>query len=154
MMEEEKNYKAKVVDRHNRNLMIIALVLACFTYVYINDSLKKTESRPPDASYRLIKMTAKSVPVKVRFSSSPPQGFKLIPERVTVQPEKITLIGPEALLEETIFAETSIIDTSQATKKFAKAVQLESVGGYQLYGEPYMVEVTVPIDKLEVEGSQ
>ena len=135
--------------KRNRALLVVALILALITYTYVNHALQQSEKRFQDPSYRLIKLTAKTVPVKVRFASNPPEGYRLLVKRVTVKPSKVTLIGPEALLEETASAETAILDISQTTRKITKAIPLESVAGIHLGGEPYIVEVTVPIEPLE-----
>jgi YbbR domain-containing protein len=139
----------RMPDKQNRWLLVIALALALMTYYYVNDALKHSSGAPSDPSYRLIKLTAKTVPVKVRFASTPPEGYRLLTERVKVVPEQITLVGPEALLEETSSAETAILDISQTTRQINKVIPLESVAGIHLTGESYLVEVTVPIEKLD-----
>ena len=131
-------------------LAVAALVLAVLTYLYVQDSLRRSQAKTYDASYKLIKLTTKSVPVKVRFASNPPEGYRLISEKVSVTPNRIIVIGPEALLEETTSAETAIMDISESTRKVVKSVPVESVAGVHLAGEPYMVEVVVPIEKLDV----
>lgn len=131
-------------------LMAVALVLASVTYFYVRDSIRRSEEKSIDPSYKLIKLTAKSVPVKVRFASNPPEGYRLISERVTVTPNRIVVIGPEALLEGATSAETAILDISQSIKKVVKTIPVESVAGIHLSGEAYEVEVVVPIEKLQL----
>lgn len=139
----------KALQKHSLPLLVVSLVLAVITYLYINDSLKRDQRKPQDPSYKLIKLTAKSVPVKVRFTSNPPEGYRLISEMVTVNPSRLVVIGPEALLEGTSSAETAIMDISQSTRKIIKAIPIESVAGIHLAGEPYLVEVVVPIEQLQ-----
>lgn len=131
-------------------LVVAALVLAVGTYFYVRDSIRKSQTKGYDASYKLIKLTAKSVPVRVRFASNPPEGYRLLSEKVSVAPNRLVVIGPEALLEDTSSAETAIIDISESTKKVVKGIPVESVAGVHLAGEPYFVEVVVPIEKLDV----
>ena len=59
------------------------------------------------------------------------------------------MVGPEALLEEASSAETALVDMSENTKTSVKKIPLESVAGIHLSGEPYLVDVTVPIEKIE-----
>jgi YbbR domain-containing protein len=126
----------------------LSLLLAAITFGYLNQKIHE-KAAPQDPSYKLIKLTAKTVPIRVRIASAPPEGYRLIQERITVNPDKVTVIGPEALLEQASFAETAIVDISQTTHKVTKSLPLESVAGVHLGGEPFIVAVTVPIDKLE-----
>jgi YbbR domain-containing protein len=128
--------------------LLIALALAAITYTYLNQMIQKS-AEPQDASYKLIKLTAKTVPVHVRVASNAPEGYRIIDQRITVDPARITVIGPEALLEEASVAETAIIDVGQSTHKIIKSIPLESVAGVHLGGEPMFVDVTIPIEKLE-----
>ena len=139
----------RLPDKKNTPILVIALILAVITYSYVNHAIQMGAKKFQDPSYRLIKLTAKTVPVKVRIASSPPEGYRLLAERVTVKPSEIIIIGPEALLEETASAETAILDISQTTRKITKALPLESVAGIHLSGKPQIVEVTVPIERLE-----
>ena len=126
----------------------IALALALITYAYLSQ-MARNNAESQDASYKLIKLTAKKVPVHVRIASVPPEGYRLIQDRVSVSPTHVTVIGPEALLEEASNAETAIIDISQTTRKIVKSIPLESVSGVHLSGEPQIVDVTIPIEKIE-----
>jgi YbbR domain-containing protein len=139
------------LNKGNRLIALVALVLAISTFLYINDSIKHKEREFADPSYKLIKLTAKSLPVKVRFASNPPTGYRLISEKVSVNPNRLVVIGPEALLEEMSTAETAIIDIGQSTRKIIKSIPIESVAGIHLTGDPYSVDVVVPIEKLEIQ---
>lgn len=136
-------------------LKIAALICAVVTYFFIYAELSNEErSRGADPSYKLIKLTAKSLPVKVRFAAEPPAGYKLLIDAVKTEPAKVTVIGPEALLDDAFNAETSLIDLSENTTTVTKRIPLESVAGTHLTGEPYLVEVTAPIQKIETETQQ
>ena len=50
-------------------------------------------------------------------------------------------------MEEADTAETALVDVSENTKTVTKKIPLESVAGIHLAGEPYSVEVTIPIEK-------
>ncbi len=81
-------------------LKIAAFFVAILTYHYISTQIASTERQNSnDASYKLIKLTAKSLPVKVRLETTPPEGYRIVEERVMVQPGQVIVIGPEALLE-------------------------------------------------------
>lgn len=130
-------------------LKIAALICAAVTYFYIYNELYREKAKMPDPSYKLIKLTAKSLPVKVRFASDPPAGYKLILEEVKISPNRVTVIGPEALLDEASNVETALIDLGENTQDTVKKISLENVAGIHLSGEPQLVEVTAPIRKIE-----
>lgn len=128
--------------------VLIALILAAITYTHLNRMIQKT-AESQDSSYKLIKLTAKTVPVHVRVASSAPAGYRIIDQRITVEPARVTVVGPEALLEDASVAETAIIDIGQSTSKIIKSIPLESIAGVRLGGDPMFVEVTIPIEKIE-----
>ncbi len=136
-------------------LKIAALICAVVTYFYIGNELShQAESRGTDPSYKLIKLTAKSLPLKVRFAADPPAGYQLLINDVKTVPAEVTVIGPEALLDEAFNAETALIDLSENTTTVTKRIPLESVAGIHLTGELQLVDVTVPIQKIDIKEKQ
>ena len=130
-------------------LKIAALACAVVTYFYITNELYREKLKTPDPSYKLIKLTAKSLPVKVRFAAEPPPGYKLTLAEVKTSPSRVTVIGPEALLDGASSAETALIDLGESTQDTVRKIPLENVAGIHLAGEPQVVEVTAPIRKIE-----
>lgn len=134
-------------------LKFFALVAAVLTYFYINGEISTIESEKKakviDPSYKLIKLTAKNLPVKVRIATAPPEGFRILTEQVVTQPPQVIVVGPEALLDEASSAETALVDISENTKTMTRKIPLESVAGIHLAGVPYLVDVTVPLEKIE-----
>ncbi len=130
-------------------MKIAALVCALATYSFIQNEIESSEKKVTDPSYKLIKLTAKNLPLKVRLASDSPEGYRILMDRVSSNPSQVIVIGPEALLEEASNAETALIDVSENTSPVTKRIPLESVAGIHLTGEPYQVEVTVPIEQVE-----
>ena len=131
-------------------LKIMALALAIPAYFYIRSEVTRAERKNvSDPSYKLIKLTAKSMPVKVRLETLPPEGYRVLVDQVAASPDRIVVIGPEALLETAQTAETAILDVSETTKSIQKKIPVESVAGIHLAGQSYTVDVTVPIQKIE-----
>jgi len=134
-------------------LKLTALAFAVATYFYIQGEVMEIEkkalemSKITDPSYKLIKLTAKNLPIKVRLATAPPEGYEIVTEKVSVNPSRLVVVGPEVLLEEASNAETALLDVSESTQSVTKKIPLESVAGTHLAGEPYVVEVTVPIEK-------
>lgn len=132
-------------------LKLAALIAAVVTYFYINGQIYTAEKEKIvlDPSYKLIKLTAKNLPVNVRIATTPPDGYRILSDQVKTEPTQVIVVGPEALLEEASTAETALIDISEGTKTITRKIPLESVAGIHLTGTPYDVEVTVPIEKIE-----
>ena len=135
-------------------LKVAALALAVITYFYIHTELENLEHKSKDPSYKLIKLTAKDLPVKVRLATVPPEGYRILTEQVVSDPPRVIVVGPEALLDEASSAETALIDVSDSTKTTQKSIPLESVAGIHLTGDPYNVSVTVPIEKIETKENK
>ena len=130
-------------------LKIVAFACAIATYFYIHNEMYRLKPAVTDPSYKLIKLTAKTLPLKARLASEPPEGYQIAADEVTTKPDHVIVIGPEALLNEAYTAETAIIDISESTGTVTKRIPLESVAGTHLTGEPYLVEVTIPIRKIK-----
>ena len=137
-------------------LKFFALVAAIVTYFLIHQEIQSLEQdkKISDPSYKLIKLTAANLPVKVRLASPAAEGHRIVDDQVSSSPAKVTVIGPEALLQEASSAETALVDVSEVTKTVVRKIPLESVAGIHLSGEPLMVEVTVPIEKIESDSKE
>lgn len=136
---------------------LAALSCAVITYLYIHHEIgiKESEKKSNDASYKLIKLTAKKLPVKVRLATAPMEGYRIIDEKISMFPQQIVVVGPEALLEGASDAETGLIDVSESTKTVTRNVAIQTVAGISLTGEPLDIQVTVPIEKIEMsEGPE
>jgi len=131
-------------------LKLAALGCAVLTYFYIHQEIITVDERKgQDPSYKLIKLTAKNLPIKARLAASPPEGYRILVDEVRTAPAHIVVIGPEVLLEEADNAETGLVDVSEHTKTTIKKIPVENVAGIHLTGEPTIVEVTIPIEKIE-----
>ncbi len=130
-------------------LKLFAVIAAVLTYFFIHHEMTGAQKGLSDPSYKLIKLTAERLPVKVRLATTPPEGYHVLADQVSSHPSDVIVIGPEALLDEASSAETALVDISESTKAFTKDIPLESVAGVHLGGKPYLVQITVPIQKIE-----
>ena len=53
---------------------------------------------------------SRRVPVRVRYSNPPPEGYRLVNQTVT--PDKLPIVGPESNVEQVGFVDTDSIDLS------------------------------------------
>ncbi len=131
-------------------LKVFSLVTAVSAYWYITNEIRISEKKNAnDPSYQLIKLTTKSLKINVRLETAAPEGYRVLENQVSTKPQQVIVIGPSALLERAVSAETAIVDISESTKTITKKIPLESVAGIPLTGEPYLVDVTVPIEAVE-----
>lgn len=130
-------------------LKLFAVIAAVLTYFFIHHEMTTAQKGVSDPSYKLIKLTAERLPIKVRLATTPPEGYYVLADQVSSRPADVIVIGPEALLDEASSAETALVDISESTKGFTKDIPLESVAGVHLGGKPYLVQVIVPIQKIE-----
>ena len=130
-------------------LKVLALISALIAYFYIHNEVYNVKESVTDPSYKLIKLTAKKLPLKVRLATEPPDGYQIVEQGVVASPTQVIVIGPEALLEDAQSAETALVDVSENTHTATKKIPLESVSGIHLAGEPFLVDVTVPVKKIE-----
>lgn len=129
-------------------LKVSALFFALLTYFHVNKEILREESRTIDPSYKLIKLTTKTLPIIPRVGTTPADGYQVRLNEVAAKPAQIVVVGPEKLLEEASSADTAMIDISENTKTVVKKISLESIAGVNLSGEPYLIDVTIPIDKI------
>ena len=59
-------------------LKIVALIFAVLGYFYIQNEIANSEKKTTDPSYKLIKLTAKTLPVKLRLETSAPWDIVLL----------------------------------------------------------------------------
>ena len=134
-------------------LKFAAFIVAVLTYSYIHNEIESGKiDNASDPSYKLIKLTAKSLPVKVRLDPTLPKGYRVLEDQIVVSPSSITVIGPEALFEDAQNAETSMLDVREYTKPVEKSVPIESVAGVHVTGEPMQVSVMIPIEASAPEA--
>ena len=111
--------------RSNFILKIAALLCAIATYFYVDQEIAKNEKKAQDPSYKLIKLTAKKLPVKARLATAPPEGYRIVMDQIAPVPAQVIVIGPEALLEEADTAETALVDVSENTRTVSKKIPLD-----------------------------
>lgn len=126
-------------------IAFLALIAAVITYFFAHNELVRS-TQAVDPSYKLIKPVAKKLPVKVRLVSSTPDGYRLIEDEIATRPSEVIVIGPEAMLESASTVETALLDISEARQTVRRSVPLDRVAGMHLAGEPYLIEVVIPIE--------
>lgn len=69
-----------------------------------------TGAVPSQIRLHFERRVSRQVPVRVRYSNPPPEGYRLVNQTVT--PEKLPIVGPESNVEQIGFVDTDSIDLS------------------------------------------
>ncbi len=97
----------------------------------------------------LAERAQRTVPVRARLVGEPPPGFVI--SSVTVKPQRLELSGPEDVVDRTRVALTEPIDVSGKEGGFTERVQLRHDSPLVRDDLSQPVEVTVAIERREVE---
>jgi len=133
---------------------IIALVLAMATWFYVfdlvnTDSFMQKKERVEDIFSRY-KFVVKEVPIKPVFSGKAPSGYVNDFERVVITPSKISIFGPEDVLEDVTELRTDKIDLSEYTRDANLKVGFSSdVKDLGIEGK--VVDVFLPVQPLQTK---
>ena len=121
--------KAKRWITHNLGLKILALVLAVATWFYISQELTNLKNEEERAIINMLhyEVVSKKLPVQLTIVGEAREEYKVIMEKVTVQPETIIVVGPKNILDEVNYARTVPIDISEYTKDVNKDVALAPI---------------------------
>ena len=80
--------------------------------VNLPSGMRLVRAIPAQIRLQFEQRTRHSVPVQVRFSGSPPDGYQV--DRFEAQPKELTLVGPESHVKTIEYAVTDPIDLSAA----------------------------------------
>ena len=94
---------------------------------------------------------SKRLLVKPNFTGVIPDGYKLIVEDITVDPNYIVVVGPGEILSEKEIVLTKPIDLSEYTKTKIVETELENISR-SLKFEKTKAKVCVPIGKASEEA--
>lgn len=136
-------------------MKLLALLLAVITYFYVQTERENAYhgtvvTRDREASGKSTRWFTKTVPIHARLKGNPAPEYRVIMDRVSRSPSQITLVGSQTALESVNKVETGWIDISGCSKTFVKKVPLENIGSIRLNGEENMVEVTIPVEKIDL----
>lgn len=133
---------------NNLGLKIAAIILAMITWFYTNWELNRLKSEEERAIIDLMhyEVTSKRVPVQITIIGELGKGHKVVPDRITADPETIVIIGPRHILEEVESVRTLPIDISEYTQDICKEIALAPIArGMTLRNN--LVSVCIPIVK-------
>lgn len=81
--------------------------------LHLPDGVTLLRAIPSQLRLRFARRKSKDVPVEVRFTALPPEGYSIVHEEIS--PEKLRIAGPEHRVDGIAVAQTDSIDLSNVT---------------------------------------
>jgi YbbR domain-containing protein len=107
--------------------------------------LTLVRAAPGQVRLRFERSTAADVPVRVRFSSPPPAGFRIAHQEI--QPKVLTIVGPESRVQQLKYVETDPIDLSHSMGKAQFHVHTFAADPQVRFKSPPAVDVVVSLER-------
>lgn len=140
---------------NNLGLKIFSLILAVATWCYVNRELTrlKTEEERTIFSMLQYEVISKKLPIQLTLIGNVKEGYEIIKNSITIDPESCVVIGPENILADINFARTVPIDVSEYTKDIDKQVALAPIArGITL--KDNFVKIYIPLVKKKETANQ
>jgi len=134
---------------------LIALVLAIATWFYIFDMVNqdsfRQKSETTEEVFSRYNFIVKELPVKPVFSGKSPDGYRVMFDKVRVEPSVISILGPEDVINDLTELNTESIDLGEYTRSAKLTLGLDSdVDLLDLDGK--VVNVYVPVEFTEADA--
>ena len=128
---------------------VISLILAIATWFYVFDLVnvdsfsQRTESA--EDAFARFKLVVKEVPVKPVFVGRSPAGYRVMFDKVVIAPSKISIFGPEEILENVSELSTDKINLGEYTRSSKLNLGLHS-DSKALNVDNKVVDVYLPVE--------
>lgn len=140
----------KNIILNNLGLKLLALFLAVLTWFYIVEELQKGAIEESEAlksifPYRIV---SKQLPIKLNLTGEPEAGYRMLKDKITLDPSSCVIIGPKSFLKKVSSIETQPISISGDVKTIIKDISIiPPIKGISI--KEKFVTVTIPIEKSE-----
>jgi len=110
-----------------------------------------TFSRAMPAQIRLHfeRRISRLVPVRVRISNPPPDGYRIVSQRA--EPESLSIVGPQSNVEQVSFVDTDSIDLSDVYGTVRIPVNVFVDDPQVRFEGPPKVVVTIVVERVETQ---
>ena len=115
--------------------------------VNLPQGMRLMRAVPAQIRLQFEQRTRLDVPLRARFSGSPPQGYQL--DRYQVEPAKLTLVGPESHVRQIEFAATDPIDLSSVVGEAEFHVNAYLGDPHVRFDKPVKISVKVSMEKTK-----
>lgn len=134
-------------------LKALALFLAVIIWLYVVGELDKgtLEEKAVFDQFIPYKLTAKQVPIKIDLIGKPHEGYRVLNDSISIKPSHCVILASKNLLKSINYVMTEEIDVSVVTRSIAKQVRIRPMAAGISFEKDFMVNVLVPIEKVEPE---
>lgn len=135
---------------------IITFALAIATWFYVFDvvdrdsfSQKKESAETVFSRYKFI---VKDVPVKPVFFGKSPEGYRVVFDKIKIEPEKVSIFGPEDIIADVDELRTDKINLGEYTRSVQLNLGLNSDADL-LNLDDKIVDIYIPIKTIDSKAS-
>jgi YbbR domain-containing protein len=133
-------------------LKITSLILALLTWGYISselykESLAKGKEAPSIINISGEKMVAKMLPIYVDIDGEPADGYRLMLDKVLINPSSSVVIGPPEIVRDLSYIATKAVDIKGKDTTITESIELSPIPNVKI-GYGGLVKITVPIAKI------
>lgn len=159
-MQNKKHDKVNMVGNlifNNFWAKIISLALAVGTWFYVfdlvnSDSFSQKNETIEDvfSHYRFI---VKEVPVKPVFTGKSPEGYRVLFDKVKIEPPLISIFGPKEIIEDMEGLQTDKIDLGEYTRSIKLNLGLHSDTKFLKITDK-VVDVFLPVETVDADSPE
>lgn len=115
--------------------------------VNLPSGMRLVRAIPAQIRLQFERRTREDVPVQVRFSGSPPAGYRV--GRYDVEPKELTLLGPESHVKRIEYAVTDPIDLTSVVGESEFHVNAFVADPHVRFDDPARITVKVTMEKTK-----
>ncbi|MFC1570351.1 CdaR family protein [Candidatus Omnitrophota bacterium] len=135
---------------------IIAFALAVATWFYVFDVVNKDgfpqKKETVEDVFSRYRFVVKEVPIKPVFYGKSPEGYQVVFDKVKLEPSKISIFGPEDIIQNVEELSTDKVNLSEYTRSVQLKLGVHSnVRMFDL--EDQIVDLYLPI-KVTTKGAK
>jgi YbbR domain-containing protein len=131
---------------------VVTFAVAVATWFYVFDLMNSDpyQHRRESAEKMLsdFNFSLKEVPIKPVFYGRPPRGYRVLFDKVKVEPEKMTIFGPKVALDQVEELRTDRIDVREYTTSVQLRLGLSSDVKY-INLDNKVVDVYLPVESTD-----
>jgi len=131
-------------------IKLVSLVLALFTwtyiagYLYMEDSQNVKKQAPPIIEVSGKKLIIKRLPIYVNIEGNPAKGYKVVLDKISVNPASSVVAGPPDVIADLSYITTEPINIMRANSTIRKNIRLTQIPNCKV-GYDGLVSVGIPI---------
>ena len=138
---------------NNFIIKVISFILALFTWSYIGGQLYRENLSRETETASLIKVSGenvvvKTLPIYVKIEGEPAQGYRVVLDRISVNPSHAVVAGPPDIIRDIAYVTTEPVVVHGKTSAVKDSTKIAHVAGCKI-GYEGLVNVTVPIARIK-----